>query len=98
MQNSKRFKELFFQLPLLFCLDIFAVQPNFIIGGIALRLDAFIVSLLLKFLSIVEIFFRLAARVNVFFVKHPKMVSIVQLKRRMARVCILSVVIRKLSY
>ena len=56
MQNLKRFKELCLQLPVLFGLDVFAIQPNFIIGDIASRLNAFIMSLLLKFLSVVQIF------------------------------------------
>ena len=55
MQNSKRSKELRLQLPVSFGLDVFAVQPNFITGGIAPRLDAFIVGLLLTFLGMVEV-------------------------------------------
>ena len=39
-----------------FGLTIFAFQPNFIADSIALRLDASIVSLFLKFLGIIEIF------------------------------------------
>ena len=56
-QNSKRFEELRLQLPILFGLDIFVIQPNFITRGIALRLDAFIVGPFLKFLGMVEVFF-----------------------------------------
>ena len=56
MEDSEWPKKLCLQLPVLFGLDIFAVQPNFIIRGIAPRVDAFIVSLLLKFLSMVEVF------------------------------------------
>lgn len=37
-------------------LNIFAVEPNFIITNIGFRLDVFIVCLLLKFLSMIEIF------------------------------------------
>ena len=37
-------------------LDIFAVQPNFLTGRIALGFDSFIVSPFLKFLGMVEIF------------------------------------------
>ena len=40
----------------MFGFDIFGIQPNFIAGGIASRLDAFIVSLFLKFLGMVEVF------------------------------------------
>ena len=43
MQNLKKSKEFCFQLLVLFGLDIFAVQSNFITGGIVFRLDAFIV-------------------------------------------------------
>ena len=55
VQNSKRSKELCFQLPILFGLNVFAVQPNFITRNIAPRLDAFIISPLLKFLSVMEV-------------------------------------------
>ena len=55
MQNSKRFKELCLQVLISFGLDIFAVQPNFITGGIAPRLDAFIVGPFLEFLGMVEV-------------------------------------------
>ena len=98
MQNSKRSEELCLQLPVLFGLDIFAVQPNFITGGIASRLDAFIVGLFLKFLDMMEIFFRLRAGFDVFFVRYPGVVATVQLEKRMARARILGVVIRKLSH
>ena len=98
MQNSKRFEELRLQLPVLFGLDMFDVQPNFITGGMAPRLDAFIMGPFLKFLGMVEIFFRLRAGFDVFFVRHPGVVAIVQLERRVARACILGVVIRKLSH
>ena len=55
MQNSKRFKKLCLKLPVLFDFDVFTVQPNFITRDIAFRPDAFIVSLLLKFLSVIEV-------------------------------------------
>ena len=44
------------KLPVLFGLDVFAIQPNFITRGIAPRLDAFIVGPFLKFLGIIEVF------------------------------------------
>ena len=75
MQNSKWSKKLRLQFPLLFGLDIFAVQPNFITGSIALRLDAFIIGLLPKLLSVVEVFFGLRARVDVFFIRHLAMIA-----------------------
>ena len=98
MQNSKKFEELCLQFLVLFGLDIFTVQPNFIIGDIVSRLDAFIVGPFSKFLGMVEVFFGLKAGFDVFFIRHPGVVATVQLKRRVARVCILSVVIRKLSH
>ena len=39
----------------MFGFDVFAIQPNFVIEGVAPRLDAFIKSLLLKLLSVVEV-------------------------------------------
>ena len=56
MEDSERPKELCLQLPVLFDLDIFAIQPNFITKGIALRLDAFLVGPFLKILCIIEVF------------------------------------------
>ena len=56
VQNLKRSKEFYLQLPILFDLDVFAVQPNFITQSIALRLDAFIIGSLPKFLSMIEVF------------------------------------------
>ena len=56
MEYPERPKELCLQLPVAFGLDIFAVQPNFIAGGIAPRFDSLIMTSFLKFLSIVEIF------------------------------------------
>ena len=40
----------------MFGLDVFAIQPNFFARGVALMFDSLIVSLFLKFLSMVEIF------------------------------------------
>ena len=56
MEHSKRPKELCLQLPVALGLDIFAVQPKFLAGGIALGFDSFIMSPFLKFLGMVEIF------------------------------------------
>ena len=56
MEHLERAKELYFQLPIAFGHDIFAVQPNFLAGGVAPRFDSFIVSLFLQFLGMVEIF------------------------------------------
>ena len=56
MEDLKKSKKLYFQLLVFFNLDIFSIQPNFIARGIACRLDAFIIGLFLKILSIVEIF------------------------------------------
>ena len=51
----KRSKELRLQLPVLLGLDIFAIQPNFIIKSIASRFDISIVGALLKLLSMVKV-------------------------------------------
>ena len=56
IEYSDRPKELCLQLPVALGLDIFAVQPNFLAGGIALGFDSFIVSPFLKFLGMVKIF------------------------------------------
>ena len=56
MEDSEWPKKLCFQIPVVFGLDIFAVQPNFLAGGVASRFDSFIVSLFLKFLGMVEVF------------------------------------------
>ena len=56
MENPERSKELYLQLPVVFGLDIFAVQPNFLTGGVAPRFDSFIVSSFLQFLGMVKIF------------------------------------------
>ena len=52
----KRSEEFGLKLPVLFRLDIFAIQPNFVTKAIATRLEAFFMSFLLKLLSIVEFF------------------------------------------
>ena len=54
MEQPERRKKLCLQLLVALGLDIFAIQPNFLAGGIALRFDSLIVSLFLQFLSIVE--------------------------------------------
>ena len=56
MEHPERPKDLCLQLPVAFGLDVFAVQPNFLARGIALRLDSIIVSFFLKFLGVVEVF------------------------------------------
>ena len=48
--------EICLQIPIVFDLVIFAVQPNFLVGSVIPRFDSFIVSLLLEFLGMVEIF------------------------------------------
>ena len=55
MEDSEWPKELCLQLPVSFGLDVFAIQPKFITGGIAPRLDAFIVGPFLEFLGMVEV-------------------------------------------
>ena len=40
----------------MFDLDIFAIQLYFVIGGIASKLNTFIMGLLLSFMSMVEVF------------------------------------------
>ena len=55
MQNSERFEELGFKLSVVFGFDVFAIEPNFVSGNVASRLNAFIVSLLLKLLSMMEV-------------------------------------------
>ena len=56
MKDLEWSKELRFQLPISFCLDVFTIQPYLVTEGIASRLNAFIVGSLLKFLSVVEVF------------------------------------------
>ena len=94
MEDLKRPKKFCLQLPVVLGLDILAVQPNFLAGGVASGFDSLILSSFLKFLSIIEIFltnnhqlseFRLklvrrlglGAGVNIFLVRHPKVVTIV---------------------
>ena len=40
----------------MFDLDVFIIQPNFIIKSVATKLDVFVVSLFLKLLSTIEVF------------------------------------------
>ena len=56
MEHLKWPKELCLQVPVAFGLNILAVQPNFIAGGVTPRFDSFIMTSFLKFLGIVEIF------------------------------------------
>ena len=56
MEYWERPKELCLQLPVMFGLDIFAVQPNFLAGGISPGFDSFIVGSFLKVLGMVEVF------------------------------------------
>ena len=55
MEDLEWPKKLCLQLLILFNLNVFAIQPNIITGGIASRLDAFIVGPFLKFLGMVEV-------------------------------------------
>ena len=48
VQNSKRPKELRFQLSIAFRFDIFAIQLNLVAGSITFRLSSFIVGLFLQ--------------------------------------------------
>ena len=57
IKHLKLPKKLCVELSILSGLDIFAIQLNFISGGIAFRLDAFNVGPFLKFLDIVEVLF-----------------------------------------
>ena len=52
----ERSKELGLKLLVAFGFDVFVIQPSFVTGCIGPRLGAFIVSLFLKFLSVVEVF------------------------------------------
>ena len=56
MEHPKWLKQLCLQLPVVFGLNIFAVQPNFLAGGVAPRLNSLVMSLFLKFWGMVEIF------------------------------------------
>ena len=49
-------QKLSFKLPFLFGFYLLAIQPNFVTNGIAPTLNAFIVSLLLKLLSMMVVF------------------------------------------
>ena len=51
VQNSKKPKELRFQLPIIFDFDIFAIQPNFFAKSVTSRLSSFIVCSFLQFLG-----------------------------------------------
>ena len=56
MEYLEQSKEFCFQLLVVFGLDVLGIQSNFIARDMVSRLNAFIVGLLLKFLSMVEIF------------------------------------------
>ena len=56
IEHSERPKELCFQLPVTLGLDVFAIQSNFLAGGVASRFDSFIMGSFLKFLGMMEIF------------------------------------------
>ena len=53
MYDSEQSKKLRFQLSVLFDLNVFAIQPNFVTKGMASRLNVFVVGPFLKFLSLV---------------------------------------------
>ena len=56
MEHLEQSKELCFQLPILFGLNVFAIQLYFIIGKIAFKLNVLIMRLFLKFLGMIEVF------------------------------------------
>ena len=56
MEYPERPKKLCLQFAITLGFDVFAIQPNFVTGGIASRLNTFVVGPLLKFLSMVEVF------------------------------------------
>ena len=56
MDHPERPKERYLQLLVMFGLDVFAIQPNFLAKGIASRFDSFIVNLFLKLLGIIKVF------------------------------------------
>ena len=56
MEHPERPKKLCFQLSVTLGFNIFAIQPNFLAGGIALRFDSLIISSFLKLLAMVEVF------------------------------------------
>ena len=51
----KSFEELSLKFPIPFCLDVFAIQPNFVARGVALGLHSLVVGLFLKLLSMVDV-------------------------------------------
>lgn len=53
MKEAKKFS---FKLVMLFGFDVFIIQPNFVARDIASKLYNLIMNLLLKLLSIVEVF------------------------------------------
>ena len=55
MEHLEQLKKLCLQLPVVFGLDVLGIQPNFIAGGIAFRLNAFIISTFLKLLTAIEV-------------------------------------------
>lgn len=55
IEYLKQPKELYFQVSVLFGLEVFSIQSNFITGDIAPRLNTFIIGTLLKFLGMVEV-------------------------------------------
>ena len=55
MSNSERFKEFGLKFLVAFSFNVFAIQPNFVIKGVAPRFNFFIISLLLKLLSMVKV-------------------------------------------
>ena len=56
VQNSKRPKELCFQLLIAFGFDIFVVQPNLLTESVTFRLSSFIIGSFLQFLSVLQVF------------------------------------------
>ncbi len=56
LKDLKKIKELTFKLAILFSLDVFTIQPNFITGSIAFKLYSLVISSFLKLLNIVEVF------------------------------------------
>ena len=56
MEHPEQSKELCLQLLVTLGLDVLTVQPYFVTEGIASRLNAFVMGLLLKFLGMVEVF------------------------------------------
>lgn len=52
----KKSKKLSFKFTIYSSLDIFIVQPNFVINGIVFKLYNVIIDLFSKFLSMIEVF------------------------------------------